>query len=57
MSAEQQRVCPTCQGEKIIEGVCQSSSEWHGTGQDEFEGMHCTPDQECPTCQGTGYEK
>ncbi len=56
MTTEQKTVCPTCQGKKIIEGVCETSSEWGG-GQDDGDGMHCTPDQVCPTCNGKGYEE
>ncbi len=51
MSEENKSVCPTCQGKKTIEGVCETSGEWHG-GDDD--GQVCTPDTECPTCKGTG---
>lgn len=58
MSEETRTPCPTCQGKKIIEGVCEVSSEWVGTGSDESsDGLQCTPDQECPTCLGKGYEE
>lgn len=51
MSAETKKdVCPTCQGKKIIDGVCETSGEWHGD-----DATVCTPDQECPTCKGKGY--
>ncbi|PIE56683.1 MAG: ankyrin [Desulfobulbus propionicus] len=43
-------VCPTCQGAKIIPGVCEASNEWH-----DDDGLVCTPDEKCPTCKGTGY--
>ncbi len=52
--------CPTCQGKKVIEGICETSSEWRGTQtgtQEETDDMKCTPDQVCPTCNGKGYEK
>ncbi len=48
--------CPTCQGKKFIEGVCETSSEWSGT-QEGTDDMQCTPDQKCPTCDGKGYEE
>ncbi len=58
MSTGEKKVCPTCQGTKIIAGVCEGSSEWSGAagGDDFVDDMQCTPDQECPTCKGTGYE-
>jgi DnaJ-class molecular chaperone len=56
MTEEKRTPCPTCQGKKIIEGVCETSSEWSGT-QDDSDGMQCTPDQVCPTCNGKGYEE
>jgi DnaJ-class molecular chaperone len=56
MTEKKQTPCPTCQGKKIIEGVCETASEWSGT-QDDADGMQCTPDQVCPTCNGKGYEE
>lgn len=55
MSEAKTHPCPTCQGKKVIEGVCESASEWQGTESED--GMVCTPDAECPTCGGTGVEK
>ena len=54
---KEKKICPTCQGKKTIQGVCECSSEWRGNlradgGWDECQ---CTPEQECPTCGGTGY--
>lgn len=49
--------CPTCQGKKIIEGICEVSSEWRGTENGLADDTQCTPDQTCPTCQGKGYEE
>jgi len=51
---KEQKTCPTCLGKKVIEGICETSSEWQGRTQD---GQMCTPDQTCPTCQGKGYVK
>lgn len=53
MSEETRTPCPTCQGKGVIEGVCETSSEW-SSSQDGDE-MQCTPEQECPTCKGKGY--
>jgi hypothetical protein len=58
MSEQSKKVCPTCQGKKIIEGVCEVSSEWRGSQNDDIlDDMQCTPDEKCPTCEGSGYEK
>ncbi|MDK9706501.1 MAG: ankyrin [Desulforhopalus sp.] len=48
--------CPTCQGKKMIEGVCEVNSEWRGSGGELSNDTQCTPDQVCPTCKGKGYE-
>jgi DnaJ-class molecular chaperone len=53
MSEPKTHPCPTCQGKKVIEGVCETSPEWQGEDDD---GMVCTPETKCPTCQGTGVE-
>lgn len=57
MTEEKRTPCPTCQGKKVIDGVCETSSEWRLTGDDVHDDMHCTPDQICPTCNGKGYEE
>lgn len=58
MPEENKKVCPTCQGKKVIEGVCEADSEWRGGPQeDDMEDVRCTPEQECPTCEGKGYEE
>jgi len=44
--------CPTCMGKKVIDGICETSSEWKGKNED---GQVCTPTQECPTCKGKGF--
>ncbi len=57
--AEKKKVCPTCEGKKKIQGTCQCSSEWRGTPRADggWDDCRCTPEQECPTCGGTGYVK
>ena len=57
MTEEKRTPCPTCQGKKVIPGVCETSSEWTGTQGNEADDMQCTPDQVCPTCNGKGYEE
>ncbi len=56
MAEKAKKVCPQCLGKKVVPGVCNCASEWRGTQRgDEWEDCQCTPEQECPTCQGTGY--
>ncbi len=57
MAQQQSDSCPTCMGKGIIEGVCETSSEWDGSNKDGDDGRICTPDQPCPTCKGTGKVK
>jgi hypothetical protein len=61
---ETTRVCPTCMGKVVIEGVCEVSAEWNGiktadqqqcTPDNICSGQICTPDNICPTCNGKGY--
>ena len=55
MTQESKKLCPLCNGEKIIKGICSCDMEWRGTKGDDWEDCQCTPDQECTTCSGTGY--
>ncbi len=57
-------VCPTCMGNKVLSGVCETSPEWDGVEtpdqKESLSGMDttgdiCTPDVVCPTCHGKGY--
>jgi hypothetical protein len=58
MEKQTKTICPTCQGQKVIEGICQCSSEWRGTEDENgWEDCHCTPELECPACHGTGFEE
>ena len=55
MAPETKNICPTCQGKKVLEGVCECDSEWRGSKGDEgWDDCQCTPEQVCTTCQGTG---
>ena len=54
----EKKVCPACQGKKIITGECVCDMEWRGTQkEDALDDCQCTPDQECSMCSGTGYVK
>ena len=56
MTEEGKKQCSICNGKKVVGGVCECSTEWRGTQQgDEWEDCQCTPEEECPACQGTGY--
>ena len=56
MEQKTENTCPTCQGKKIIEGVCECNMEWRGNKSDDgWDDCQCTPDQECLTCHGTGF--
>lgn len=58
MTEEKKLPCPTCQGKKFIEGICEANSEWRGNQNDDIQDdVQCTPDQVCPTCNGKGYEE
>ncbi len=56
-SMSEQKPCPTCQGKKVIKGICEVSSEWRGPEDELVDDTQCTPDQTCPTCKGKGYEE
>ena len=48
-------VCTTCQGKKVIVGVCECNMEWRGTQEgDDWQDCLCTPEIECATCNGEG---
>lgn len=50
------KTCPDCKGKKIIVGNCECNMEWRTTDrQDEMDDCICEPDQECQTCEGTGF--
>lgn len=52
----EKKVCPTCNGKKVIPGTCECDSEWRGTQSDnEWAECQCTPEVECPACKGTGF--
>ena len=50
------KICPDCQGKKIIVGTCECNPEWRQTDENGVvDDCICEPDKECPTCGGTGY--
>lgn len=51
------KVCPTCQGKKVVSGSCQCSMEWRGNAREDggMDDCRCTAEQKCPTCGGTGH--
>lgn len=60
MSATMKKICPECQGQKIIPGTCECSVEWRGTLQgsvegDEWDECQCSQSEQCPVCLGVGY--
>ncbi|MBU0481763.1 MAG: ankyrin [Proteobacteria bacterium] len=58
MKNERNRICPTCQGKKYLEGNCECNMEWRGNQKgDDWEDCRCTPKLECSACSGTGYLK
>lgn len=53
---ESKKICPTCNGKKIIQGNCECNMEWRGSERDDgWEDCICEPDRECPDCKGTGF--
>lgn len=56
MEEKEKKVCPGCQGRKVISGTCTCDMEWRGNQRDkEWDDCICSPEQECPVCQGTGH--
>ena len=56
MADEINKICPECNGEKKIPGICTCDMEWRGTQKDEeWNDCQCTDEEICPGCQGTGY--
>jgi hypothetical protein len=55
MTDTSDKVCPTCNGKKVIDGTCECNAEWRGSGNGETaDDCQCSPDTPCPTCGGTG---
>jgi hypothetical protein len=49
------KICPLCNGEKTIQGICTCDMEWRGTQQEtEWDDCKCTPTRTCGKCNGTG---
>ena len=54
--AKEKKVCPQCNGEKVIPGNCVCDMEWRGTqGDESWDDCQCEKEVTCPTCNGTGY--
>ncbi len=50
------KTCPDCNGKKIIIGDCECNSEWrHFDDEESVDDCICNPDEDCQTCNGTGY--
>ncbi len=54
-AGEEKKQCPTCMGQKIIPGTCETSQEWQGADDTGDLDSQYTPDEPCPTCDGKGY--
>ena len=55
MADRKEKVCPECNGKKVILGTCVCDSEWRGTQVgNEWEDCHCMPEITCHVCHGTG---
>ncbi len=56
MNGTDKKMCPECNGEKVIRGTCECSSEWRGTKiGDDWNDCQCVPQLTCPLCKGTGF--
>lgn len=56
MSDQSGKICPTCNGAKVIPGTCVCNSEWRGNEiGDSWDECRCEKEVQCPTCGGTGY--
>ena len=57
MENETNKICPVCQGKKVVQGICECNMEWRGTQTgDNWEDCQCTPEEVCVSCHGTGVE-
>lgn len=56
MSQENKKICPVCQGKKVVAGTCECNAEWRGTQKgDDWEECQCSPEQPCAMCMGIGF--
>ena len=52
---KENKVCPTCDGKKVVSGVCECSSEWRGTQSgDDWDDCQCTPEEIVGVCVNSG---
>lgn len=56
MTEKEKKICPECEGRKVVEGVCTCDMEWRGTQSgDDWEDCQCSQEVKCPLCNGKGY--
>ncbi|MFH1153903.1 MAG: ankyrin [Pseudomonadota bacterium] len=56
MPEKSKKICPTCNGKKVVDGTCECNAEWRGTQNgDTVDDCQCSPETKCPTCSGTGF--
>ncbi len=56
MTQVTKKICPLCQGKKVVTGTCECNAEWRGTQKGEdWEECQCSPEQQCVMCKGSGY--
>ena len=56
MTQVKKKICPLCQGKKVVAGTCECNAEWRGTQKGEdWEECQCSPEQQCAMCKGLGY--
>ena len=56
MNGTNKKVCPGCNGEKLIRGTCECNSEWRGSMvDDEWTDCQCVAQVTCPMCKGAGF--
>ena len=50
MAEQDKKVCPTCNGKKMVLGTCECNAEWRGSqDSDSGDDCQCSPDTQCPS--------